>query len=323
MEPDFEQVVRLLRDVVIVTEAQPLDGEGPRVTYVNPAFTRLTGYGSADIVGRSVCVLRGPGTDAAVVARMRAALSRGESVREVLLNYTRDGQPVWMDIAVSPMRDRNGRVAHFLAVERDVSAHKTLERRIHAASGHDALTGLLARREFFERAEAARARSRAEGRDFGLLLMDVDHFRSINATHGHEVGDELLVQVATAVRGAVRPLDFAGRIAGDEFAVAVPEVEPDQAHAIALHVRAAIRRMRLPGLPWLGVTTSIGVACAEHGDDSIAVLLARAERACEESRRAGRNRVSVDRVYGKVIPFRPRRRAEPEALPLDPSLIAE
>jgi len=137
----------------------------------------------------------------------------------------------------------------------------------------------------------------------------VDHFRSINATHGHEIGDELLVQVATALRGAIRPLDFAGRVAGDEFAVAMPAIEPDQAHAIALHVRAAIRRMRLPGLPWLGVTSSMGVACAEHGTDSLAVLLARAERACEESRRAGRNRVTVDRVYGKVIPFRPRRRA--------------
>jgi diguanylate cyclase (GGDEF)-like protein/PAS domain S-box-containing protein len=306
MEPDFEQLVRLLSDVVIVTEVPPADGEGPRVVYVNPAFSRLTGYGAADIVGRSVCILRGPGTDAAVLARLRAKLARGESAREVLLNYSRDGQPFWVDLAVSPMRDRHGRISHLLAVERDVSAHKAIERRLHAATGHDALTGLLARREFFERAEAARAQSLASGRDFGLVLLDVDHFRSINATHGHEVGDELLVQVATAVRGAIRPLDFAGRIAGDEFALALPEVEPDQAHGIALHVRAAIRRMRLPGLPWLGVTTSMGVACAEHGGDSLAVLLARAERACEESRRAGRNRVTVDRVYGKVIPFRPR-----------------
>lgn len=309
MEPDFEQVVRLLRDVVVVTEAMPLDGEGPRVVYVNPAFTRLTGYGAADIVGRSICALRGPGTDAAVLARLRATLARGEAAREVLLNYTREGQPFWVDLAITPMRDRDGRVSHLLAVERDVSAHKAIERRLHAASGHDGLTGLLARREFFERAEAARSQALGEGRDFGLMLLDVDHFRSINATHGHEVGDELLVQVATALRGAIRPLDFAGRIAGDEFAVAMPAIEPDQAHAIALHVRAAIRRMRLPGLPWLGVTSSMGVACAEHGADSLAVLLARAERACEESRRAGRNRVTVDRVYGKVIPFRPRRRA--------------
>jgi len=309
MEPDFEQVVRLLRDVVVVTEAMPLDGEGPRVVYVNPAFTRLTGYGAADIVGRSICMLRGPGTDAAVLARLRATLARGEAAREVLLHYTREGQPFWVDLAITPMRDRDGRVSHLLAVERDVSAHKAIERRLHSASGHDGLTGLLARREFFERAETARAQALADGRDFGLLLLDVDHFRSINATHGHEIGDELLVQVATALRGAIRPLDFAGRVAGDEFAVAMPAIEPDQAHAIALHVRAAIRRMRLPGLPWLGVTSSMGVACAEHGTDSLAVLLARAERACEESRRAGRNRVTVDRVYGKVIPFRPRRRA--------------
>lgn len=323
MEPDFEQIVRLLRDVVIVTDARPLDGDGPRIVYVNPAFTRQTGYGPADVVGRSVGMLFGPGTDVAVLARMRAALERGESAREMLLNYTRDGQPCWMDLAVSPMRDRDGRVAHFLAVERDLSAHKALERRVHAAGGHDALTGLPGRREMFDRAESARARSRTEGRDFGLLLIDVDHFRSINATHGHEIGDELLVQVATAIRGALRPSDVAGRIAGDEFAVAMPDLDPGQGQAMGEGVRAAIRRMRLPGLPWLGVSASMGLACAEHGDDSVAVLLARAERACEEARRAGRNRLCVDRVSGKVVPFRPRRRVEVDLLPLDPPSVAE
>jgi diguanylate cyclase (GGDEF)-like protein/PAS domain S-box-containing protein len=323
MQPPFEQLVGLLRDVVIVTEAAPLDGEGPRIEYVNPAFSRLTGYRADEVVGRSVCMLRGARTDADVIARMRASLQRGETVREVVLNYCKDGSTCWMDLSVNPMRDAAGRITHFAAIERDISAHKALERRLQQSSGIDPLTGMLARREFFQRAEAACAQTLSEGRSFGVMMLDIDHFRSINGTHGHDLGDELLVQVATAIRGAIRSVDLAGRIAGDEFAIALPSVEPDQAYAIAQQVRAAIRRMRLPGLPWLAMTASFGVACSERGNDRLAILLARAERACDEARRGGRNRVSIDRVYGRVIPFRPRPKTAAISARTEASMLLE
>lgn len=323
MQPRFEQLIGLLADVVIVSEAAPLDGDGPRIVYVNPAFTRLTGYSADEAVGNSVCMLRGPQSDGAVIARMRAGLQHGEAVREVVLSYHKDGSTCWMDLSVKPMRGADGTITHYAAIQRDVSAHKALERRLQHSSGVDPLTGMLARREFFQRADAARASALAEGRNFGVLMLDIDHFRSINATHGHDLGDELLVQVATGIRGAIRPVDLAGRIAGDEFAIALPSVEPDQAHAIAQHVRAAIRRMRLPGLPWLALTASFGVACSERGNDSLTILLARAERACDQARRGGRNRVNVDRVYGRVIPFRARARPEHVNQRFEASLLHE
>jgi diguanylate cyclase (GGDEF)-like protein/PAS domain S-box-containing protein len=323
MNTDFEQLIGLLRDVVIVTEAESTPGDGPRIVYVNPAFTRLTGYAADEAVGRSVCMLRGPATDAGALARLRAAVTRGETAHEVVLNYTKSGDTCWMDLSVKPLRDADGRITHYAAIERDVSAHKAIERRMQLASGFDPLTGLVARREFFERAEQARGQSRAGPDGFGLVLLDIDYFRSLNATHGIETGDELLVQVATAIRGAVRPIDIAGRVAGDEFLIAMPKVDVDQAIGIAQHLRAAIRRIRLPGLPWLSITASFGVACIEHGQDSLTTLLARAEKACEESRRAGRNRVMVDRAFGKVIPFRPRIKAEPAMQRMESPLLAE
>lgn len=323
MEPDFEQALRLLRDVVIVTEATPLTGEGPRIVYVNEAFSRLTGYGAGEVIGRSAGLLHGPATDRATLARMRKGLERGESVNEVVLNYTRDGTPRWMDLSVKPMRDRSGRVTHLLAIERDISAHQAIERRVRESATRDPLTGLAGRQAFLEDAGRVHAQAHAEARDFALLFLDIDHFRSMNATHGHAIGDELLLLVAAAIREPLRDGDFAGRLSGDEFAVAMPGVDAGEAEAIALRVRAAIRRMRLPGLPWLGVTVSLGMACTEGGDDPLPLLLARAERACDESRRAGRNRLTVDRVFGKVIPFRPRRAPVISPGLLDSSLHAE
>jgi diguanylate cyclase (GGDEF)-like protein/PAS domain S-box-containing protein len=323
MEPDFEQALSLLRDVVIVTEATPLRGDGPRIVYVNEAFSRLTGYGAGDVVGRGAGVLHGPATDRATLARMRAGLERGEPVNEVVLNYTRDGTPRWMDLSVKPMRDRNGRVSHLLAIERDISAHQAIERRVQDAATRDPLTGLAGRQAFLADAGRAHAQAQADGRDFALLVLDIDHFRSINATHGHAIGDELLQQLAEAIREPLRGGDVTGRLSGDEFGVALLGVAPGDGEAIALRVRAAIRRMRLPGLPWLGVTVSMGMACAEGGDDPLSLLLARAERACDESRRAGRNRLTVDRIFGKVIPFRPRRPPPVATGLLDSPLHAE
>jgi diguanylate cyclase (GGDEF)-like protein/PAS domain S-box-containing protein len=323
MQPDFRQFVELLRDVVIVTEAAPVDGEGPPIVYVNPAFTRLTGYAPEEVLGRSVCLLRGPGTDADVVARMRAALARGESVREVLLNYGKEGHGCWMDLSVKPMRDARGEITHYAAIERDVSAHKAIERRLQAAVDTDPLTGLSSRRAFLDLAEGDRRHARADGRGFAVVLLDIDHFRSINGTHGYEIGDDLLGQVGEALRSAVGTRHRAGRISGDEFAVAMAGAGPDEAQSLAQHVRAAIRRVRLPGLPWLGVTASFGVACTEHEDVDLQGLLSRAERACDESRRAGRNRVTLDRIYGKVIPFRARKPAPPDLALVSSPLLME
>lgn len=323
MQPDFRQFVELLRDVVIVTEAGPTDGEGPSIVYVNPAFTRLTGYAADEVVGRSVCLLRGPGTDANVVARLRETLARGEPAREVLLNYGKEGHSCWLDLSVKPMRDVDGRITHYAAVERDVSAHKAIERRLQLAAGEDLLTGLASRRGFLEAAEADRRLARAEGRGFAVVLLDIDHFRSINGTHGYEIGDDLLTQVGAALRTAVGAQYRAGRVSGDEFAIAMPGAGPDEAQAMAQRVRAAIRRIRLPGLPWLGITASFGVACSEHEDVAIPGLLSRAERACDESRRAGRNRVTLDRIYGKVIPFRPRKAEKPDLTLVSSTLLME
>jgi diguanylate cyclase (GGDEF)-like protein/PAS domain S-box-containing protein len=323
MQPDFRQFVELLRDVVIVTAAGPTDGEGPPIVYVNPAFTRMTGYAAEDVVGRSVCMLRGPGTDADVVARMRAALARGEPVREVVLNYGKQGHTCWMDLSVKPMRDADGRITHYAAIERDVSAHKAIERRLQLAAGEDVLTGLPSRRGFLDLADADRHQARIDGQGYAVVLLDIDHFRSINGTHGYEVGDDLLAQVGGALRGAIGPRHRTGRVSGDEFAISMAGAGPDEAQAMAQHVRAAIRRIRLPGLPWLGITASFGVACSEHEDITLQALLSRAERACDESRRAGRNRVTLDRIYGKVIPFRPRKTEAPDLALVHSTLLME
>lgn len=127
------------KDIVLITEAEPLDKPGPRIVYANQAFYDLTGYTPEETLGNEPRMLQGERTDRATLDRIQAALVAREPVRVELVNYTKSGQPYWLDLIIVPLRDAQGRVTHFAAIQRDVTALKDLEcdlmRRHEAAAG--------------------------------------------------------------------------------------------------------------------------------------------------------------------------------------------
>jgi PAS domain S-box-containing protein len=129
----FEAVVENVSDAVVVTDAD-LEPPGPRIVYVNPAYTRMTGYAPDEVLGRNPGLLQGPDTDHAALARIRAALRRGEPVREELLNYRKDGTPFWVEISVVPVRDAQGRITHFASAQRDTTERRRAEEELRAAT---------------------------------------------------------------------------------------------------------------------------------------------------------------------------------------------
>ncbi len=126
----LRNAVSRLNDVVIITEADPIEAQGPRIVYANDAVERMTGYQVSELVGQSPRLLYGPGTDRATLARIREALVQRRPVREEIVNYTRAGEAYWVDIDIAPLFDEYGRVTHFIAVERDVSARKRAEAEV-------------------------------------------------------------------------------------------------------------------------------------------------------------------------------------------------
>ena len=131
----LESCITRIKDSILITRASPLDEPGPEIVFANRAFETLTGYSQAEIRGRNPRMLQGPDTDRAALTRIRNAISRGESVSEELLNYTKDGTPYWIEVSISPVMTESGEVSHFVAVERDVT-----ERRRHDAALRDAVT---------------------------------------------------------------------------------------------------------------------------------------------------------------------------------------
>lgn len=155
----------------------------------------------------------------------------------------------------------------------------------------DALTGLFGRGHWQEQAEATLRRHHATGEPACLLMLDIDHFKAINDSHGHTVGDEVIRALAYVVRGNVRASDCAGRFGGDEFAVVLPGMQPEDALAVAHRIREQIAAVRLRQLPELRITSSIGVAAADHRYNSLRAWIDAADAALYAAKDGGRNRV--------------------------------
>jgi diguanylate cyclase len=127
-----------------------------------------------------------------------------------------------------------------------------------------------------------------------MLMLDIDHFKAINDTHGHTVGDEVIRALAHVVRGSVRAGDCAGRFGGDEFAVVLPGMRVQEALAVAHRIRAQIEAVRLRQLPEVRITSSIGVAAASHRHATLRAWIDAADAALYTAKHSGRNRVASD-----------------------------
>ncbi len=299
----LEGSIARLNDLVIITEAGPLDEPGPRIVFVNEAFERRTGYAAAEVLGRSPRLLQGPDTQRDRLGQVRSALQQWAPVRVDLVNYRKDGTPFWVDLDISPVWDAARRLTHWVAVGRDVTERKAAEQRIRYLAFYDALTGLPNRQLLLDRLQEMLAPSPGAGGG-ALMFIDLDNFKILNDTLGHQVGDQLLQEVGRRLRGCVSESDTVARLGGDEFVVllqARPGLSrgPDQAADPASLVEAArgvAERVRVAlGEPYAlsgtahHSTCSIGVTVFEPEAGAVSELLKQADLAMYQAKRQGRN----------------------------------
>ncbi len=252
--------------------------------YVNPAFERVLGAGAGCVVGQP-CICRDAVDDG--YAEIRHAIARGSEGNTVLRLRRADGERRWVELFLAPVRSEAGHVTHFVGVLNDVTSRKDAEERLNHLANHDPLTGLPNRTLLHDRLAHAIARRREGG--VAVLFLDLDRFKLINDSYGHDVGDELLRAVARRLTEGLRGEDTVARLGGDEFVVLL-EGLPD-VNAVATVAAKLAERLSAPleiGGRALPLAASIGIALHPRDGRDAQTLLKNADTAMYRAKEGGR-----------------------------------
>ncbi len=280
-------------DAVIATDA-----EG-RIEYLNPVAESLTAWSLTEARGQplgAVLKLVNELSREPIANSLAGALGRGGSsaASDHTVLITRAGNEVAIQESAAPISDRAGRVIGAVVVFHDVTKERRLKRALAYQASHDALTGLINRREFDNRLHAALlSAQRGEGA-YALLYIDLDQFKVVNDTCGHQAGDRLLRDVTGLLQTRVRATDTIARLGGDEFGVLLEGCTGEQAARIAEGIRQAIRDFRFVwGASTLSVGASIGIVQIRAETETVTHVMSAADIACYAAKDAGRNRIHV------------------------------
>jgi len=261
-----------------------------RVLMVNAAFSRLTGYEPREMVGLTLAESPFRPIDAAESAVRSELLQREGFVTGEVPRFRKDGTPLSLWITASCVRNADHTIRNYVRVFTDISLLKETQKKLEQLASVDTLTGLPNRRLVQDRLERAVLRAKRQQGRLAVMFMDLDGFKGVNDTYGHDVGDLLLREVARRLCTCVRASDTIGRFGGDEFAIVLEDADlPEDAVRIGERIVAAFAAPFILNGHSVRSTASIGVALYPQNGADAMTLLKNADVAMYQAKRAGRN----------------------------------
>lgn len=296
LQTDPQRYTELVRDIAAYG-IYLLDADG-KVRSWNQGAHQITGLEARDVVGLPYDRLylpenRRDGTAQKTIDFARQHRHyRGDQARR-----RADGTAFIAEVTLDLIRARDGRLVGFVEIVQDITERKEREEALYNQATRDALTGAFNRGHFTALAEQEIERSRRFGEPLSAAMLDIDHFKNVNDTYGHDVGDEAIIALARLTGGFIRKIDTLGRLGGEEFAVLFPRAEKQPAYEMCNRLRLKIAENRIPLPPdkdqsHLAYTVSIGVASLRPQTADLKELLRNADAALYQSKHEGRNRVT-------------------------------
>lgn len=260
------------------------------IIYVNPAFERTTGYQAHEVIGKSCRFLSAGDHSQVGLEEIRAALREQREGRAILRNYRKDGTLFWNDLYVSPVRDGQGDVTHFVASQYDITEIKRYESELEIQSSRDTLTGLANRNLLNDRLKKAIAQAVRYDHAIWVLVFDLDRFSTINETLGQKAGDAVLKTVASRLKSSAREIDTVARFGADEFVLVLPQHSDADMHSdIVQRVMNAVAEYIMIDEREVRLTCSVGIAVFPADGDSAESLLTHAGIAMYRAKESGRS----------------------------------
>lgn len=272
------------RDAIIITD------QANKIVSVNSAFTDVTGYKAKEVMGKNPNFLQSGRHDSQYYQKLWSDLNAKGYWQGEIWNRRKNGEiyPEW--ISISLVYDDDGEVSHFIAIFSDISELKTTEAHIEFLANYDPLTQLPNRRLYVDRLDQAIKTASREKTQLAVLFFDLDHFKTINDSLGHSIGDQMLIEVGTRISQCMREIDSVSRLSGDEFAALITDVnDVNDVITVVTKIIEGIRKAFKINEYELHVTISIGISVYPDDGKSYEILLKNADTAMYCAKNSGRD----------------------------------
>lgn len=268
------------------------DAKG-NIEYTNPKFSQLTGYASEEVIGKNPRILKSGETSPEVYKHLWKTISAGNEWRGEIRNKKKNGELYWENISISAIKD-NGVITHYVAVTEDITKHKQFESQIMYLASHDPVTNLFNRRRFQEELADRLAQAQRYSYQGAVLFLDIDNFKDVNDTMGHDAGDEILIKMAGLLLERMRKTDILARFGGDEFAILLSHVDENGALSIAGDIIEFVRKhTMIIETHTVHMTVSMGIALFPRHSSEMETLFTYADLALYHAKENGRNRFCI------------------------------
>ena len=249
---------------------------------VSSAFEVASGYSKNELIGKPINIIRNPHTPQEFFTNLWKTLSEKNEWNGEIRNTKKDGEDFWLKQNIITIKDDNGEIESFVSVGQDITSKKELEQ----LSAIDKLTGILNRRKIDECLEYQVSLTVRYAKNLSLIIIDIDHFKKVNDTYGHQMGDKVLFEVTKIITNSIRKSDIFGRYGGEEFLLICPETNQEQAFVLAEKLREEVAHYNFDKVGQK--TISIGISQYAQ-DDTAATLIKKADIALYEAKNNGRN----------------------------------
>jgi len=280
----LSKAIEEIDDVIMITDRAGV------LTFVNDAYVAHTGFSREESIGKTAAILKSGKHDKNYYKNMWKEILSGNVYRGLIINRKKDGELYYEEKTITPIKNEIGIITSFVSTGKDITQHIEMQHTLEKLASTDQLTGIYNRRKFEEMFNVELDRISRYKSPLALIMFDVDHFKSVNDTYGHDVGDKVLKSIVNVVNKNIRNTDIFARWGGEEFLILSPETNSENARALAEKLRASIEKTKFVKAGKL--TCSFGVSSyidKESGDS----LIKRVDDALYEAKNEGRNRVNV------------------------------